>query len=154
MCDVFLKYISFRKAVERGIRIQWLLTPSIYHFFVSFKSFLIFLLELIYNVVPISAVQQSDPVRNIYTFLFSYFLPSCSIPRDWIEFPVLYSRTSLLIHSKSNSLHLLTPNSPSIPFSPPLLLGNHKSALYMWGKSKALQSLGVLKSSLLGPSCV
>ena len=27
----------------------------------------------------------------------------------------LYSRISLLIHSKCNSLHLLTPNSPSIP---------------------------------------
>ena len=47
----------------------------------------------------------------IYTFFFLYYLPSCS--RDWIEFPVLYGRTSLLTHSKSNSLHLPTPNSPS-----------------------------------------
>ena len=29
-----------------------------------------------------------------------------------------YSRTSLLIHSKCNSLHLLTSNSQSIPFLP------------------------------------
>ena len=42
-----------------------------------------------------------------------------------------YSRTSLLIHSKCNSLHLLAPNSPSIPLPSPLLLGNHKSALYV-----------------------
>ena len=34
---------------------------------------------------------------------------------------MLYSRTPLLIHSQGSSLHLLTPNSPSIPLSlPPL----------------------------------
>ena len=48
-----------------------------------------------YNIVPISAVQQSDPVIHMSTFLFSYYLSSWSIPRDWIWFPVLYSRTSL-----------------------------------------------------------
>uniref|UniRef100_A0A8D0R0M9 T-complex protein 1 subunit zeta-2 n=1 Tax=Sus scrofa TaxID=9823 RepID=A0A8D0R0M9_PIG len=31
---------------------------------------------------------------------------------------VLYSRISLLIHSKGNSLHLLTPNSQSVPLPP------------------------------------
>ena len=31
----------------------------------------------------------------------------------------LYSRISLLIHSKGSSLHLLTPNSRSIPLPPP-----------------------------------
>ena len=61
----------------------------VFHFF--FKVY------LICNVVPISAVQQSDPVIHTYPFFFSYYLPSGSIPRDWIEFPVLYSRTSLLI---------------------------------------------------------
>ena len=44
-----------------------------------------------------------------------YYLPSCSIPRDWIQFPVLYSRISLLIHSTCNSLHLPTSNSDSPP---------------------------------------
>ena len=53
----------------------------------------------------------------IYILFLIYFL-SRSITRDWIEFPVLYSRTSLLIHPKCNSLHLLTPNSQSIPLSP------------------------------------
>ena len=56
---------------------------------------------------------------HICTLLFSYYLPSCSIPRDWIWFPGLYSRTSWLIHSECNSLHLLTPNSQSIPFTLP-----------------------------------
>ena len=34
-----------------------------------------------------------------YIHIYSYF-PSWSIPGDWIWFPVLYSRTSLPIHSK------------------------------------------------------
>ena len=62
-----------------------------------------------------SAIQQSDSVIHIYTFPFSYYLPSWSIPRDWMWFPVLCSRTSLLVHSKCKSPHLLTPNSQSIP---------------------------------------
>ena len=51
----------------------------------------------------------------IYTFFFLYYLPSWSTPRYWIYFPMLYNRTSLIIHSKCNSLHLPTPNSHSIP---------------------------------------
>ena len=34
---------------------------------------------------------------HTHTFFFSYHPPSCSIPRDWTPFPVLYSRT--FIHS-------------------------------------------------------
>ena len=64
----------------------------------------------------------------IYIFLLLYYLPPWSISRDWIQFPMLYSRTSLLNHSKCNSLHLLTPNSPPIP-PLPLPLGNQKSVL-------------------------
>jgi len=63
----------------------------------------------------ISAVRKSDPVIHVYIFFFSYYLPSCSVTSDRIQLPVLYSGTSLLIHSKCNSLHLLTPNSQSIP---------------------------------------
>ena len=48
----------------------------------TFFFFLFFKLQLIHNV-PISAVQQSDP------FPFSYYLPSWSIPRNWVWFPVL-----------------------------------------------------------------
>ena len=67
----------------------------------------------------------------IYIFFFLYYLPSCSTPRDWIEFPIsvaedlslvgwtsLLYRTSLLIHPKCNTLHLPPPNSPSIPLHP------------------------------------
>ena len=57
---------------------------------------------------------------HIHILFFSCYLPSCSNPRDWTQFPALYSRTPLPIRSKCNSLHLPTPNSPSIPFSPPI----------------------------------
>ena len=56
----------------------------------------------------------------IYTFFFSHYPPSCSITSDEIQFPVLYSRIELLLHSKCNSLQLLTPDSQSIPLLPPL----------------------------------
>ena len=50
-----------------------------------FKFFdLLFLLELIYSVVPISAVQHSDPVLHTYTFFFPYYLSSYSTTRDWM----------------------------------------------------------------------
>ena len=39
--------------------------------------------QLIYNVVPISPVQQSDSVVYIYKHFQNYF-PSWSIPGDWI----------------------------------------------------------------------
>ena len=77
------------------------------------------LLELIYNVLSIPVVQKNDPVTHTHTFFFSHYPPSCSIASDQTYFPVLYSRTSLLIHSKCNSLHLLTPNTQSIPFPLP-----------------------------------
>ena len=43
-----------------------------------------FLLQLTYNVVPISALQHRDPCVYIYV---SYCLPLWSNPRDWIKFP-------------------------------------------------------------------
>ena len=70
----------------------------------------------LFTVLPISAVQHSDTVIHIYAFFFSYYLPLYYILRDWIQFPVLYSRTSLFIHSKCNSSHLSISNFLSIPF--------------------------------------
>ena len=68
--------------------------------------------------MPVSAVEHSDPVIPIQTFFFSYYPPSRSIPEDWTQFPVLYSRDSLLIHSKCINLCLLIPNLQSIPLPP------------------------------------
>ena len=51
--------------------------------FLGFFNLIFFIKEeLIYNVVPIFAVQQSDPVIDINTFLFLYCHPSRSIPRE------------------------------------------------------------------------
>ena len=56
----------------------------------------------------------------IYIFFFSHYSPLCSIASDQIQFPVLYSRISQLIHSKGKNLHLLTTDSHStpLPFPP------------------------------------
>ena len=82
---------------------------------------------MIYNVVPMT--------QSTYTFFFSYHLPSCSVPRDWIEVSVLYSRTSLLIPSKR--LHLLT-QTPGPSHTLPLPLGNHKSVLHVYESASVL----------------
>ena len=70
-------------------------------------------------------------VDFIYIFPFLHYLPSWSIPGDWIEFPVLYSKASLLIHSACNSLQLLTPNSESItlPLPPALAFSSSLKSL-------------------------
>ena len=48
--------------------------------------------------------------NHTHIYILVLYLPPWSIPRDRIEFPVLYSRISLFLHSKGNSLHLLTQN--------------------------------------------
>ena len=69
--------------------------------FIILKFYLLFYfifirVQLIYTIVSISAVQHSDPVicicTHTHTFFFSYYLPSCSIPRNWIQFPLLLRR--------------------------------------------------------------
>ena len=67
------------------------------------KIFFLIEVQLIYNVVLVSGVQQTDSVVHIY-----------------------------------NSLHLLIPNSQSIPPPPTLPLRNHKSVLYVCESVSAL----------------
>ena len=78
---------------------------------------------MIYNVVPLYAVHQSDLVIHIYIpFLI---LSSIMVyPQRLYTVPVLYSRTSLLIHCKCNSFQLLTPDSLSILLLLPSSLAN------------------------------
>ena len=78
----------------------------------------IFSLYLVYIVLPIFYCTAWWPS---YTYMYRFFFLtlSCSIISDEIQLPGLHSRTSLLIHSKSNSLYLLTPSSQSIPVPPP-----------------------------------
>ena len=97
---------SIQHRARKNLQIQvysFLLPPSL----PLLSSFLSFTLELIYSVESLPPVQHSDPVIHIHTLFFSYHLPSWSIPRDCIEFPVLYGRTSLLIHSSILSFDVL-----------------------------------------------
>ena len=57
--------------------------------------------------------------------------------RHGLYFPVLYNRTLLFIPSIYNSLHLLIPNSQSIPPPPTLPLGNQKSDSHILFSFKA-----------------
>ena len=61
-------------------------------------------------------------MTQVYTYIHSSSLQF--IPGDWIQFLVLYSRTSLVSHSKCNSLHLRSPTSWSTLLPPPLPLGD------------------------------
>ena len=65
-----------------------------FYFIFMFLFFMIFIFSimLIYRVLSISTVQQSDPI--LHTFFFSHSPPSCSLASDWIQFPVLRSRRS------------------------------------------------------------
>ena len=84
-----------------------------------------------YNVVLIAAVQQSDWViyRYMHTCLFIFFF---IMAYHSIEYSFLcYTVGTVFAHSINiyTSLHLLSPNSRSIPVLLPLLLGNHPSLL-------------------------
>ena len=100
---------QFNQRVKRHIFIFY------YSAFTMFCQFLLYGKDTIY--------------KYIYILFFSHYRLSCSITNTWLQFPVLYSRISLLIYSKCNSLHLLAPDSQSIPILP-LPLGNHRSVLY------------------------
>ena len=90
----------------------------------------------------LSAVRQRDPATHTYTCVsihvhshmyihthsFSHINLHPAPPQVTREFPVLYSKISLLIHSTCNSSQPLTPD-PSPSHSPPLPLGNPKSDL-------------------------
>ena len=81
------------------------------------QQFVSFIL-LKYNLQLISAAQRNDSVVCVYIHSFSFSFPSWFITGYQMQFPGLYSRTLLPIHSKCDSLHLLTPNSQ--PILPPL----------------------------------
>ena len=87
-------------------------------------------------MLSISAIQQSDPMCVcvcVCVCVQILFIILCSIMfhHKWLDIvPCAIHRISWPIHSKCNTLYLLTPNSQSIPL-PPHPLGNHKSVLYV-----------------------
>ena len=77
------------------------------------RYFLHFLIIFIFSII--CGLQCSvhlllySKVIQLHMHVYIIFLTlSCSIISDWLQFPLLYNRISLLIHSKSNSFHLLT----------------------------------------------
>ena len=104
------------------------------------QFFKIFLLKYSWFTIAKWTRHSYIYMQYIYIFFFSYYLLSCSILRDWIEFPVLCSRPLLLIHSKRNSLPLLPPNSPSItlphptPRQPQVSMSLHLFTSLFWSE--------------------
>ena len=88
-------------------------------FYLSFlKWFLFFPLYLVYSVLSIFYCTAKGPSHthththtHIYIHIFLLTLSSIIFHHKWLDtVPLLNSRISMLIHSKCNSLHLLTPS--------------------------------------------
>ena len=77
----------------------------IFFYFIIFIFSIIVYLQCCFNFYCIA----NAPVIYTYIFFFSDYPPSCSIISDWIKFPVLYNRISLLIHSECNSFVSIKP---------------------------------------------
>lgn len=86
-----LPSLIFNCLIGKKLRITFLLLIKLY---------------LIYNVVPIFAVQQSDPI--IHVFFFSHYLSSCSISSDWIKMTVfIFSSASKFNFGLAHSVMVL-----------------------------------------------
>ena len=68
-----MKRLSFEKNTDRlAIEYQILVNKDIFFIVINNCSFL--KLGLIYNIVPISAMQQSDPVVHRHSFSISFYI--------------------------------------------------------------------------------
>ena len=105
--------------------LQWgysMLLLRNYHVFFKFFYYSIFdILCSVYFCYTANWTSHSymyTPHTHTYIHILFHMFSS-AIFYDWIRFPVLYHRISLLIHSKCNSLHLLISNSQFIPLPSP-----------------------------------
>ena len=94
--------------------------------FIYSSIYILIEVQLIYNAVLISAVQQSDSVIYIYIYINNLFnvLFHCGLSQDIKYSSLWYIVSSTLLFIRSifyiyNSLHLLIPNSQSIPSPQP-----------------------------------
>ena len=106
----------------------------------EYKFYNVFFIEvyLNYSVALITVVHQSDSCVCVYTHTHThsgmqiiYILFHYGLSQVIIQFPVLYSRTLLFIHSIYTSLHLRIPNSQSNPLWPTLPHDNDQSLLWV-----------------------
>ena len=110
MVQLKLQYSFDLSSFQKSIGRIWMLRNFIINlilFNFLFQLFTMFCQFLLY-----SKVAQSYTHTHTHIILLILY----SIISDQMQFPVLYSRTSLLIHSKCNSLH---PNFQSIPLLSP-----------------------------------
>ena len=82
-------------------------------FYLIFVLFFLIEVQLIYDVVLVSGVQQSDLVSHIYMFIFIFF-PILIYYKILAIVPWLYSRTFVVVvlfYFVYSSVCLLIPNS-------------------------------------------
>ena len=84
--------------------------------------------QLLYNVVLVSAVHQSESAICLHIFpLFLNFLPIQATTEQWVEFPVLFSMFSSVIcfkHSINQCIYV-NPNLPIHPTPLSILVSKH-----------------------------
>ena len=122
------KWLKDLNARQDIIKLQEEFTDKIF-FDINHIIFFIVQVQLIHNVPSISVVEQSDPVTHMCTFFFfffSYYLPLCSNPRAWTQFPTVHIRPP---HPSipNVTVCIYQPQTPHPSHSPHPR--NHKSAL-------------------------
>ena len=89
-------------------------------------------------------VDSKGTQPDIHTYPFSPSSPpSQAATWHWAEFPVLDSRSSLVLHVKHSSVSMSIPNSLTIP-SPILPPGDHKVITEDWAEFPVLSSRSLL----------
>ena len=96
------------------------ISRTMFNFFLFFKWFLLFSiiagLQCSVNFLLYSKMTQS----HIHIYVL-FLTSSIMLHHKWLDIvPSAIQQDSLPIHSEGNSLHLLTPDSQSIPLPPPL----------------------------------
>ena len=90
---------------------------------------------LIYNIVLVSGIQQSDSDISEYMHTFFHIMVHYRLLQDLniiSSFPVLHSKFLLLIYFICSVVYLLIPCSWFIPLLLPLPFGNHVCFLCLW----------------------
>ena len=93
--------------------------------------------ELIYNVVLISSVQQSDSVIHIYVCICFYILLHYGLLQDIKYSSLCYTARPCCL----SILYIIISANPKLPIHPSPTqypLGNHKSVFYVCGSASAL----------------
>ena len=91
---ISISYLTFYTYLENCSRIAHVELPYFFLFF-----FVIFIeVKLIYNVVLASDIQQSESVVHMHIPTYIWTLPIQAVTEYQVEFPVLYSRSLLVIY--------------------------------------------------------